>query len=142
MNHAVTFGVNKKADGSQEFTVLADPNTPHREQRRNFRVLRREQHGTFDEVQLWTSSGGRVKKQRTTAAELPPVAPVEAPVPESQEQVQEPAAAAQEPISDVTAPAPAGEDTAEAKKAAKVARLAKARDAAAAKKAKAKGKSA
>lgn len=65
MNQAVTIGVKKK-DGKLTFAIITDPNTPHRDQRRNFRNLRRELHGKFDEVQLWTSSSGRVKRQNTT----------------------------------------------------------------------------
>lgn len=79
MNAAVTLGV-KKVNGKPVFTIVTDPNTPHRIQRKQFRVLRRKLHGEFDEVQLWTSTGGRVKKQRTTAVNLPVTSSVPAPV--------------------------------------------------------------
>lgn len=68
MNNAITLGVRKGTDGKPVFEVLTDPNTPHTTQRRAFRALRRAHHGTYDEIQLWTSSNGRVKKQKTTGA--------------------------------------------------------------------------
>lgn len=72
MNHAVTLGV-KKVDGKPVYTVITDPNTPHSEQRRAIKQLRRKLHVEYDEVQLWTSSAGRVKKVRTTSDPLPQV---------------------------------------------------------------------
>lgn len=70
MNHAVTFGV-KMENGQKKFTVILDPNVSHSEQRKQFRKLRHQLHGEYDEVQLWTSSLGRVKRQPTRAEKAP-----------------------------------------------------------------------
>lgn len=133
MNAAVTLGV-KKVNGKPVYTIITDPNTPHRDQRKQFRVLRRKLHREFDEVQLWTSSSGRVKKQRTTAAALPtvgvvPVAPV---APKAETQPAEATVPAPETaVSDNSG----GESTPTPVPDKKGAALAKARAAAAAKKA-------
>lgn len=69
------------------FTVLTMPEVPFNKQRRAFRALRRDlvKDGkpTYDEIQLWSSSGGRVKRVKLRADIVPlpvKVAPVVAPV--------------------------------------------------------------
>jgi hypothetical protein len=47
----------------EDFEVLITPETPFVEQRRNFRKLRTHLEG-YDEVELWSSGRGRVKRYR------------------------------------------------------------------------------
>lgn len=48
----------------QDFTTIHGPEVLFSEQRRRFSSLRVELAGMFDEVELWSSSGGRVKRYR------------------------------------------------------------------------------
>ena len=52
------------------FKVITTPDVPFSEQRRNFRKLRVELVGEADEVQLWSSSQGRVKRKVLGAARV------------------------------------------------------------------------
>lgn len=45
------------------FEVITGPEVPFSEQRRNFRNLRKSLAGSIDELQLWSSGQGRVKRQ-------------------------------------------------------------------------------
>lgn len=63
MNLGIT--IARKGD---TFEVITTPEVSFTEQRRNFRNLRKELAGKFDEVQLWSSSQGRVKRKTLDAA--------------------------------------------------------------------------
>lgn len=58
MNLGIT--IARKGD---TFEVITTPEVSFSEQRRNFRNLRKELVGKYDEIQLWSSSQGRVKRR-------------------------------------------------------------------------------
>lgn len=64
------------AQKGQTFEVLVGPEVSFNEQRRNFRKLRAGLTG-YDEVQLWSSGSGRVKRYRFKSKVVAPVAPTE-----------------------------------------------------------------
>lgn len=55
--------------------VLVTPEVPFNEQRRNFRKLRAQLTG-FDELELWSSGQGRVKRYRFKSKVVAPATPV------------------------------------------------------------------
>lgn len=65
----MNLGITIARKGST-FKVIATPDVPFSEQRRNFRKLRVELVGEADEVQLWSSSQGRVKRKLLGAAQV------------------------------------------------------------------------
>lgn len=70
MNRGITI-----ARKGEAFEVLIGPEVAFTEQRRNFRKLRAGLTG-FDEVELWSSGQGRVKRYRFKSKVVAPVAPV------------------------------------------------------------------
>lgn len=58
MNRAITL-----ASKGDAFEILVGPEVAYSEQRKNFRVLRRQLTG-YDKLELWCSSSGRVKQYK------------------------------------------------------------------------------
>lgn len=59
----MTLGVTIARKGDK-WEVINDPNAPFSEQRREFRKVCKRLAETHDEVQLLSSSGGRVKRRK------------------------------------------------------------------------------
>lgn len=69
MNLGITIAKDKKG----KWEVIDGPNTPFGEQRRNFHKVCEMAVGDYDEVQLISTSGGRVKRKKLKSVVVAPV---------------------------------------------------------------------
>jgi len=76
MNIAITLARKGKT-----YEILITPEVSYSEQRRNFRNLRAGLEG-YDEVELWSSGQGRVKRHRFKSKVVAPPVPVPVIVPD------------------------------------------------------------
>lgn len=67
----MTRGITLARKG-KDFTVITGCEVSLSEQRRNFRQLRVELAGKFDEIELWSSAQGRVKRYSFKSAQSTP----------------------------------------------------------------------